>query len=125
MDKPSENLDQRLEALTIVLPRYSRSVLIARACKQHNQRQQAKARKLDDLYAEVQTISPQAHANVLARLAVNYLQALCEQRYPEFAALRGQSKQFAFYAGFRSKVLTAIATSFDWLAEECERQQMI
>ncbi len=119
------DLNSRLDSLSFQLPRYSRNALIARACKQHNQRQREKANRLDDLYAEIQTVSPHAHPNVLARITVNYLQSLCEARQPELAALRGQAEHFFLYARFRSLMLDAIAQSYDWLVDECERQRMI
>lgn len=125
MENSDTELEARLENLKIQLPRYSRNALISRACKQHNERQREKARKLDDLYAEIQTISPHAHPNVLARTTVNYLQSLCEARHPDLAALRGQPAQFALYARFRSVMLDAIAQTYDWLRDECERQRMV
>ncbi|PKL78042.1 MAG: hypothetical protein CVV27_04075 [Candidatus Melainabacteria bacterium HGW-Melainabacteria-1] len=118
----SDPVCAQIEALSLNLPRYSRDALIARACKQHNARQHARAARLDDLYAEVQTISPSAHPNVLARVTVSYLRGLLEARYPILAGLRGDPAQFERYALAKAKMLATIAASYPWLADECQRQ---
>lgn len=104
------------------LPRFSRAALLAKACKHHNQWQQRKAEGLNDLYAEVQRVSPQAPERILAKVCVNYLRYFCEQQAPELAALRGQPEHFARYSQFKHQVLQQIASTYDWLATECERQ---
>lgn len=119
-----DDLRARIEAVQLQLPRYSRQALINRACKQHNDRQRAKARELKDLYAEIATVSPQAHPNVLARICVNYLRQLLEARYPDLAGLRGQREKFELYSLAKAKMLGEIARIYPWLAQEAERQQL-
>lgn len=114
---------QKLEGLALSLPRYNRSALIARACQQHNQRQRAQAARLNDLYAEIATVSPRSHPNLLARVCVNYLRQLLEARYPELTGLRGDSSKFELYALAKSRMLQLIEQNYPWLAEECQRQQ--
>lgn len=119
MSSPSEpELSFRLLGL-------SKATLIAQACQFHNRREKAKAAQLQDLYAELQLIQPNAHPRVLERLCVNYLQQLCEKQYPQQAAWRGDPSQFEAYAHFKQQVLTAIAKRHPWLAQECERQALI
>lgn len=113
----------RLQNLVIQLPRYSQAALIARACKQHNDWQRTKAQQLTDLYAEIQTVSPRSHPQVLARICVNYLRHLLEVRYPELAGMRGKPELFESYALAKGKMLDAIASTYPWLAEEAARQQ--
>ena len=112
---------QQLQELRLNLPRYSRQALVSRACRQHNERQRAKG--LDDLFAEVRTVSPQSHPAVLARVTVNYLRQLCELRHPELAGLRGDPSRFELYALAKARIMDAIADGYPWLAEECQRQK--
>ena len=107
------------------IPKIPQSLLIKRACQHHNRWQKAKAAKLDDLFAEVQYISPHAPEAVLQRVAVNYLRVSCEQKQPEIAKLQGQSQHFKLYARVRHQILTQIAELYPWLATECERQSFL
>lgn len=119
-----EDLRARIEALELKLPRFGRDPLIARACKQHNQQQRDKAAKLHDLYAEISTVSPRSHPNVVARVCVNYLRGSLEARYPELSGLRGDPARFNLYALAKNKMLSLIALTYPWLSEECERQKV-
>ena len=119
-----QTLSRHLQELRLNLPRYSRQALIARACRQHNDWQRAKAARLDDLYAEIATVSPRSHPAALARVTVNYLRQLLEQRHPELDGLRGDPARFELYALAKARMLDTIATTYPWLAEECERQKI-
>lgn len=111
-----------LDALN--LPKYNQKSLISKACQQHNQWQRQKAAQLNDLYAEIQTISPHAHPAQLARICVNYLRHVLETRHPDLAGLRGDSSQFEAYAQVKNAMLDCISKTYPWLADECERQRV-
>lgn len=119
MNTPDEQLPITL------ISKLPRSLLIKRACQHHNRWQKAKAARLDDLFAEVQYLSPDAPEAVLQRVAVNYLRVSCEQKQPEIAALQGQPQHFQRYAQVRHQILTQIAEVYPWLAAECERQDFL
>lgn len=106
------------------LPKYNQKALILKACQQHNQWQEQKAAQLHDLYAEIQTMTPQAHPAQLARICVNYLRHVLEIRHSELSGLRGDSSQFERYAQVKNAMLDCIALTYPWLAEECERQRV-
>ena len=108
-----------------LISKLPKSLLIKRACQHHNRWQKAKAAQLEDLFAEVQYISPHAPEPVLQRIVVNYLRVSCEQKQPEIAALQGQPKHFKRYAQVRHQILSQIAEVYPWLAAECKRQDFL
>lgn len=120
-EKPEEALSfaQHFE---IHLPQWNRSTLIAKACHHHNQRERQRAAKLDDLYAEIQILSPRSAETQLCRAAVNFLRWRCEQAQPRVAAWAGQSAFFEAQCVSKSRILNAIAEAYLWLASECARQ---
>jgi hypothetical protein len=107
------------------LTAFSKNTLITKACQFHNQRARIKAAQLQDLYAEVEYISSNAHPRVLERLCVNYLHHVCETQYPLIAELRGNPEQYEQYAQIKAQLLEAITQRHPWLANECQRQALI
>ncbi|PIQ25984.1 hypothetical protein COW36_02750 [bacterium (Candidatus Blackallbacteria) CG17_big_fil_post_rev_8_21_14_2_50_48_46] len=104
---------------------FSPQTLIAQACRFHNTKQREKAARLDDLFAEAEYISAQAHPRVLERVCVNYLHYLCERQYPEISEMRGNAERFEEYAQAKQAILKSISERFAWLEAECKRQALI
>ena len=107
------------------LPPYSQATLNKAACRQHNQRERARAMQLDDLYTEARYLSLTSSERALQRASVNYLLGLCEKQAPEQAALRGQPQHYAVYRDFKQQALGQIAEHYPWLHAETERQSLI
>lgn len=102
-----------------------KGLLIKQACKHHNRWQKEKAARLDDLFAEVQYVSPQSPEAVIERVVINYLRYQCEQKQPILAQLQGQPEHFETYKNVRHQILMAIAQTYPWLATGCERQSFL
>ena len=107
------------------LPPYSQATLNKAACRQHNQRERARAEQLEDLFAEARYLSLSASERALHRASVNYLLSLCEKQAPEQAAWRGQPQHYAAYREFKQQALGQIAAQYPWLRAETERQNLI
>lgn len=114
-----------IQDLQFKLPRLNRQALINQACKDHNRQQRKKAAQLDDIFSEPELLSAQAHPRVLARISVNYLRGICERHYPHIAQWRGKSEFFEPYTQAKSRILHEIAAHYDWLKDECERQDIL
>lgn len=107
------------------VPQWPKALLIKRACQWHNRWQKAKAARLEDLFAEIEYLSPAAPARTLERVVVNYLRYDCEQKNPDIASLQGDASQFALYQEVRHHILKDIAARYPWLAAECARQNFL
>ncbi|MBF2053746.1 MAG: hypothetical protein IGS03_09830 [Candidatus Sericytochromatia bacterium] len=114
-----------MSASAFRMPRLPRQLLIKMACAHHNQREQAKAARLDDLYAEVQTVHPGAHPSVLERVCLNYLHAQAARHCPELESLRGQPAHFDAYARLQQRWLEQVEAQYPWLSEACARQRLL
>lgn len=112
------------EEIRFNIPRYGQAALIAQACRFHNAQEKAKAERLDDLYAEARYISPHSHPQVIARACTQFLIAKGLKQHPELATLRGNPATFEAWRQVKNQLLTAIASSAPWLADECQRQQI-
>jgi hypothetical protein len=116
-----EKTQQYLDAIEIKIPILDRAKLVERACRHYNNMQDwraAEGRYTPDLRA-----TPDSDAKFLERICVNYLRH-CHTKYEDhLAEMSGKVGVDGGYEEVRHKVFAEIAVKYEWLAEECRRQQ--
>lgn len=112
-----------LSTVEIHVPVLDKSKLIKRACYHYNDMQEA--RELEGRSTCDMPATADSDPKFLERICVNYLRH-CLTKYEEH--LDGMSGKVGFAAGYkeiRRKIFSRISENYQWLADECKRQQEI
>ena len=98
-----------------------RAALVDRACRHYNDMQDwraAEGRYTSDLGA-----TTDSDPKFLERICVNYLRHCLTKYEDHLDAMSGKVGFNGCYEEVRRKVFAEIAAKYEWLAEECKRQQ--
>lgn len=112
LDTKRKKIDAYVEQLEIEVPQLEREELIQRACDHYN------IGRFDDNRA-----SPDSDVEFLERICVNYLRHCLTSYEDHLDEITG--KVGAPYASLeiKEKVLEKIGEAYEWLADECSRQE--
>jgi hypothetical protein len=114
-------LQKYVDEIEIEIPELSKSALIHNACNHYNQMQEEReitGRSTSGMYANINS-----NEKFLERICVNYLRH-CLTDYEIY--LSDMSCKVGFLGGYKSvrqKIFGEIAKKYQWLKDECERQQ--
>ena len=116
-----DKMQQYLDTIEIEVPMLDRAKLIKRACRHYNDMQDwraAERRYTPDLKATADSDS-----KFLERICVNYLRHCLTKYEDHLDAMSGKVGFDGGYQEVRRRVFAEIAAKYEWLAEECQRQQ--
>jgi hypothetical protein len=112
LETKRQTIADYVENLEISVPCLSRKELIERACNSYNANREGGSRAV-----------PDAEPAFLERICVNYLRHCLTEYERHLEEIAGKVGTREAYLEVKSKVLDAIAAEYDWLADECRRQE--
>lgn len=116
-----EQMWKWLDTVQIHIPTYDKAKLIKRACDHYNNMQEE--REFEGLSTCGMEATTDSDPKFIERICVNYLRH-CLTKYEEH--LDKMSGKVGFAEGYeeiRRKIFAKISESYQWLTDECNRQQ--
>lgn len=115
-EKKQQQLLELVSQMKIQVPLLDRDTLILEACDNYN-----RASPISDCLTDATPVSDVVFLN---RICVNYLRHCLTDYEDQLRTIASRVGKNAAYVALKTRVLKAIGEKYDWLARECNRQEL-
>jgi len=121
VETKKSKINKWIEELKISVPKHSKKSLIKMSCDHYNAMQLHRC--LEGLRYSEEPASINSDEKFLNRICVNYLRHCLTDYEEHLEEIHGKVGVSTAYHALRKKIFDAISKKYDWLKDECQRQQ--